>query len=60
VVYCCLVLLARHMASKPATALTLELLPAAAVGAGLAEAVQHLTLVANGGSNTDSVTKASQ
>lgn len=50
-------LLARNMASKPATLLVLHLVPAAALGASLALAVEYLTLAACGG-YSDSVTKA--
>ncbi len=57
VIYCCVILIARNMASKPATLLALQLVPSAVLGASLALAVEYITLAANGGHYLDTVTK---
>ncbi len=49
VIYCCLILLARNMANKPAALLCGQICLAAVLGAGLAIGVQAITLAANGG-----------
>ncbi|KAL4432408.1 hypothetical protein ABPG77_001707 [Micractinium sp. CCAP 211/92] len=48
-IYCCLILLARNMANKPAALLCGQICLAAVLGAGLAIGVQAITLAANGG-----------
>lgn len=49
VIYCCLILLSRLMANKPAALLCGQISLSALLGAGLAIGVQALTLAANGG-----------
>ncbi|KAL4430699.1 hypothetical protein ABPG75_005955 [Micractinium tetrahymenae] len=59
VVYCCFILLARHMGNKPAALLSGQVALSALLGGGLAIGVQAITLAANGGSwAKDSATKA--
>lgn len=52
-IYCCRILLTRHMASKPAALLFGQIALAAVLGAGLAIGVQAIALAANGGSWVD-------